>query len=77
MLAAVGGEEIAQVGPGAILGEGAVVGGGKRNATLRACTPARVAVIAADQIDREALETLAPAGAQTRNLTAHEKGGSP
>ena len=59
VLAAVGGEEIAQVGPGAILGEGAVVGGGKRNATLRACTPARVAVIAADQIDREALETLA------------------
>jgi hypothetical protein len=59
LAAEVGGEEIAQVGPGAILGEGAVVGGGKRNATLRACTPARVAVIAADQIDREALETLA------------------
>jgi hypothetical protein len=57
--AEVGGEEIAQVGPGAILGEGAVVGGGKRNATLRACTPARVAVIPADQIDRDALETLA------------------
>ena len=51
----------AQVGPGAILGEGAVVGGGRRNATLRACTPARVAVIPADQIDRDALETLAAA----------------
>jgi Cyclic nucleotide-binding domain len=59
LAAEVGGEEIAQVGPGAILGEGAVVGGGKRNATLRACTPARVAVIPADQIDRVALETLA------------------
>jgi hypothetical protein len=59
LAAEVGGEEIAQVGPGAILGEGAVVGGGKRIATLRACTPARVAVISADQIDREALETLA------------------
>ena len=61
LAAEVGGEEIAQVGPGAILGEGAVVGEGKRNATLRACTPARVAVIPADQIDRDALETLAAA----------------
>ena len=59
LAAEVGGEEIAQVGPGAILGEGAVVGGGTRNATLRACTPARVAVIPADQVDREVLETLA------------------
>jgi hypothetical protein len=59
LAAEVGGEEIAQIGPGAILGEGAVVGGGKRNATLRACTPARVAVIPADQVDREVLETLA------------------
>jgi CRP-like cAMP-binding protein len=59
LAAEVAGEEIAQVGPGAILGEGAIVEGGRRNATLRACTPARVAVIAADQIDREAMETLA------------------
>jgi CRP-like cAMP-binding protein len=59
LAAEVEGEEIAQVGPGAILGEGAVVEGGRRNATLRACTPTRVAVIAADQIDRGALETLA------------------
>jgi hypothetical protein len=53
------GEEIAEVGPGAILGEGALVGDGKRMATLRACTRARVAVIPADAIDREAMETLA------------------
>ena len=60
MLAAVvDGEEIAQVGPGAILGEGAIVGDGTRGATLRACTPARVAVIEPDMIDREAMETLA------------------
>ena len=59
LAAVVDGEEIAKVGPGAILGEGAVVGEGKRNATLRACTPARVAVISPDQIDREAMETLA------------------
>jgi Cyclic nucleotide-binding domain len=59
LAAVVDGEEIAQVGPGAILGEGAIVGEGVRNATLRACTPARVAVIQPDQIDREAMETLA------------------
>jgi hypothetical protein len=59
LAAVVDGEEIAQVGPGAILGEGAIVGEGRRNATLRACTPARVAVIAPEMIDREAMETLA------------------
>jgi Cyclic nucleotide-binding domain len=59
LAAVVDGEEIAQVGPGAILGEAAVVGEGTRTATLRACTPARVAVIPAEAIDREAMETLA------------------
>ncbi len=59
LAAVVDGEEIAQVGPGAILGESAVVGEGTRNATLRACTPARVAVIPPEAIDREAMETLA------------------
>jgi Cyclic nucleotide-binding domain len=59
LAAVVNGEEIAQVGPGAILGEGAIVGGGRRNATLRACTPARVAVIPPELLDREAMETLA------------------
>jgi hypothetical protein len=59
LAAIVDGEEIAQIGPGAILGEGAIVGEGVRNATLRACTPARVAVIEPALIDREAMETLA------------------
>lgn len=59
LAAEVEGEEIAQVGPGAILGEGVVVRAGRRNATLRARTPVRVAVIAAEEIDRRALETLA------------------
>jgi Cyclic nucleotide-binding domain len=59
LAAVVDGEEIAQIGPGAILGEGAIVGEGTRNATLRASTPARVAVIAPEMIDREAMETLA------------------
>jgi hypothetical protein len=59
LAAVVDGEEIAQVGPGAILGEGAIVGEGTRGATLRACTAARVAVIEPDMIDRGAMETLA------------------
>jgi Cyclic nucleotide-binding domain len=59
LAAVVDGQEIGQVGPGAVLGEGAIVGEGTRTATLRACTPARVAVIEPDQIDREAMEALA------------------
>jgi hypothetical protein len=65
--AEVEGEEIAQVGPGAILGEGAVVRGGRRNATLRARTPVRVAVIGKEEIDRRALETLAAARQSDRS----------
>jgi cyclic nucleotide-binding protein len=59
LAAVVDGEEIAQIGPGAVLGEGAIVGEGTRNATLRACTPARVAVIPPELVDAEAMETLA------------------
>jgi hypothetical protein len=59
LAAVVDGEEIAQVGPGAILGEGAIVGEGTRNATLRACTAARVAVIKPEQLERDALEAIA------------------
>lgn len=51
-------EPIAEVGPGAILGERALLGRGQRTATLRAVTKCRVAVALADQIDREALEEL-------------------
>ena len=53
------GEEIAEIGPGAILGERAVVEGGRRTATLRAVTGCRIAVIPADRLDRAALEELA------------------
>jgi Cyclic nucleotide-binding domain len=59
LAAVVDGEEIAQIGPGAILGEGAIVGEGTRTATLRASTPARVAVIKPEQLERDALEAIA------------------
>jgi hypothetical protein len=51
----VGDEPLAEVGPGAILGERAVLEGGLRTSTLRAVTPVKVAVASADQIDPAAL----------------------
>jgi CRP-like cAMP-binding protein len=53
------GELVAQVGPGAILGEMALLKGGRRTATLRASTRCRVAVAPRDVIDRDALERIA------------------
>src|SRR5919197_2092513 len=55
----IDGEEVAEVGPGAVLGERALLEGGTRKATLRAATSARVVVIPGDAIDRDALEELA------------------
>jgi hypothetical protein len=55
----VDGEPVTQVGPGAILGEMAMLQDGRRTATLRAVTPCRVAVVPHDQIDRAALEEIA------------------
>jgi hypothetical protein len=54
----VGGEPLAQIGPGAVLGERAVLEGGVRTSTLRAETACKVAVAAADQLDRAALAEL-------------------
>ena len=56
---AVDSEAIAEAGPGSILGERAILEGGQRTSTVRALTPVRVAVAAADQVDREALAELA------------------
>ena len=55
----VDGETVAEIGPGAILGERAVVEGGRRTATLRAVTPAKAVAVAAEQVDPSALEELA------------------
>jgi cyclic nucleotide-binding protein len=55
----VNGEALAEIGPGAILGERALLEGGRRTATLRAVTSCRVAVASADQISEEALTELA------------------
>jgi len=54
----VDGEPVAEVGPGAMLGERAGLEGGQRTATLRAVTPCRVAVAIGDAIDPAALAEL-------------------
>ncbi len=55
----VDGDKIAEVGPGSVLGERAILEGGTRTATLRTITPAKLAVANVDQIDRASLENLA------------------
>ena len=57
----IDGEVVAQVGSGAILGERAVVGNGRRTATLRAVRSSRVAVIGADEISRPHLVEISAA----------------
>jgi len=54
----IDGEVVAQVGSGAILGEKAVLGDGRRTATLRAVRSARVAVIRSDEISRPHLAAI-------------------
>jgi Cyclic nucleotide-binding domain len=55
----VDGQGVAEVGPGSILGEMAVLSAGRRTATLRARTDCRVAVVPGHRIDRSALAELA------------------
>ena len=54
----VNGEPIADLGPGAMLGERALLEGGARTATLRAVTDCKVAVASGDDIDPSALAEL-------------------
>jgi hypothetical protein len=54
----VDGDPLVELGPGAILGERAVIEGGRRTSTLRALTPLRLAVATEDQLDMEALKAI-------------------
>jgi CRP-like cAMP-binding protein len=54
-----GGEAVANVGPGAVLGERALLEAGTRTATLRALTACKVAAVNGDQVDPEFLHALA------------------
>ena len=55
----VGGEQVAEMGPGTMLGERALLEGGTRTATLRALTPCRVAVIPAELVSDREMAVLA------------------
>lgn len=55
----VDGTVVSEVGPGAVLGERAVLEHGRRTATLTALTPCRVAVAHRSAVDEEALRLLA------------------
>jgi Cyclic nucleotide-binding domain len=54
----IDGKPVTEVGPGAILGELALLREGRRMATLRAVTPCRVAVVPKDQFDWHVLEQV-------------------
>jgi CRP-like cAMP-binding protein len=54
----VDGRKLAELGPGVVVGERAILEQGLRTASLRAVTDCVVAVAAKDAIDREALARL-------------------
>jgi Cyclic nucleotide-binding domain len=55
----VDGEQVAEMGPGTIVGERALLEGGVRTATLRAITPIRYVVIPSELVGEGELATLA------------------
>ena len=55
----IDGRTVVELGPGAVVGEVALLEGGRRTATLRAVTPCRVAAVPGDRVDRAALAELA------------------
>jgi hypothetical protein len=55
----VDGRVLAELGPGSVIGERAILEGGVRTATLRAATPLRVAVAREEQLDPSVLTRLA------------------
>lgn len=55
----VDGAEVGELGPGVVVGERALLEGGRRAATLRAVTPCVIAIAAPGQIDRDSLASLA------------------
>ena len=54
----VDGQPLAELGPGVLLGERALLEGGRRTATIIAVTACKAAVVPGDVVDREALSEL-------------------
>jgi len=55
----VDGDVLTEIGPGAIVGERAILERGVRTSTVRALTPTRVAVVAANAVDTDSLTDVA------------------
>jgi hypothetical protein len=62
----VNGEVVTQVGSGALLGERAILGDGRRTATLRAVRASRVAILREETIDGSRLAELVAQGRTAR-----------
>jgi Cyclic nucleotide-binding domain len=61
LIVEIDGKPVTELGPGAVVGEMALLEGGRRTATLRAVTPCRIAMVAGEQLDRDALAEVARA----------------
>ena len=68
---AAGDETLAQLGPGDFFGEGAIVGGGRRNASVSTTSPAQVLVMFGTEFRR--LEQDYPAVAARIETVARER----
>lgn len=67
----VDGVEIVELGPGAVLGERALLHGGRRTGTLTAATPTKVMVVPGHRVDRDRLAGLA--ASHRRELPARHR----
>ena len=70
----VDGEQLTEIGPGAVLGERAVLEDGRRTSTLIARTNCKVAVVPSDQLDRDRLGELAAGHRREDEASADEIG---
>ena len=59
LMVEIDGKSVTELGPGAVVGEMALLEGGRRTATLRAVTHCRIAVVGGEQLDRDALAEVA------------------
>jgi hypothetical protein len=73
----VDGRPLAEVGPGAVLGERALLEGGRRTSTLTAVTPVSVAVAAREQIDLDRLRNLADSHRREEQVVSAEPDEAP
>jgi CRP-like cAMP-binding protein len=69
----VDGKPVAEIGPGPVLGERALLEGGVRTSTLRAATTCKVAAATGDQFDPTALVELSAGHRREEQLPPNEQ----